>query len=589
MGSVDQTASRLMRPGPDIQATPGSAYLLVVENDSSRIVHLPRTGAIVIGRTSEAELQLNHASVSRRHATIRIDEGTMRIADLGSHNGTRVNGELVQESRTLASGDVASVGDVVMVVHVSNPPVVSRATYPENGWRRRLAEELDRAMTFHRSLAVIAIFGVDPSATALLSEPLRMIDVVGEGADGHALLVLPEVERDQARELAEAVLAAVKATHPAARAGLAMCPTDATDPDTILLAARKAVRRAEPGTVADAAQAVQYVELGDRRVMVLDPAMGRVFALLERLAVNASLAVLIRGETGVGKENAAYAVHHWSKRKGPFLAVNCAAIGPESLVDSELFGHDKGAFTGATTAKAGLFENADGGTVFLDEVGELPLAIQVKLLRALENRTIKRLGENAKERAIDIKLVAATHRNLDEEAREGRFRTDLLFRLAGATVILPPLRDRRCEIPMLARMFLAAACKLDGRAEKAITPEAMGVLLGHGWPGNVRELKSAMEYAAAVAPDEHVEVSDLPAPLSGTPAAPVNITGPHEVLALPTDGPSTFRPIADELRDLERRRMAEALATANGVKTKAAQLIEMPIRTFTLKLKQYKL
>ncbi|HEU0037149.1 MAG TPA: sigma 54-interacting transcriptional regulator [Kofleriaceae bacterium] len=584
MGSVDQTASRLVRPGMLNASTPGSAYLLVVENDTSRIFHMPRSGAIVIGRASEVELQLNHASVSRRHATIRIDDDAMRIADLGSHNGTRVNGELVQESRALASGDVASVGDVVLVVHVSDPQVASRATYAETGWRRRLAEELERATTFHRSLAVIAVFGITPAAVSAMSGALRLIDVVGEGTDGQALLLLPEVDRDQARTLARAALDAVVDELPAVRAGLAMCPTDACDPDTILLAARKAARRAGAGQCAEAAEAATTIELGSRRVLVIDPAMSRVYALLERLA-SSQLPVLITGETGVGKENAAYAVHHGSKRTGAFIAVNCAAIGPESLVESELFGHDKGAFTGASAAKAGLFENAVGGTVFLDEVGELPLSIQAKLLRALETRKITRLGES-RERPIDVRLVAATNRALEAEVKAGRFRQDLLFRLAGATVVLPPLRDRRCEIAVLARSFLDDACARAGRPRMTITDEAMQVLLTYDWPGNVRELKNAMEYVSAAAPDERVEPYDLPERLGGaTPHAPVAAA----VEPTPKLDAVGFRPIAEELKDLERRRMAEALVAAGGVKTRAAQLIEMPIRTFTLKLKQYKL
>jgi transcriptional regulator with GAF, ATPase, and Fis domain len=280
-------------------------------------------------------------------------------------------------------------------------------------------------------------------------------------------------------------------------------------------------------------------------------------------------------------------VHHWSKRAGSFIAVNCAAIGPDSLVESELFGHEKGAFTGAVAAKAGLFESAMGGTVFLDEVGELPLSVQAKLLRALETKMIVRLGET-KERPIDVRLVAATNRSLEDEVKAGRFRQDLLFRLAGATVILPPLRDRRCEIPMLARMFLAAACTRGNRAEMTITPEAMQVLLTYGWPGNVRELKNTIEHVSAAAPDEHVEVYDLPERLGGAgPHTVSGTTGPSE--AIPVDPPTTFRSIADELRELERRRMAEALVASGGVKTRAAQLIDMPIRTFTLKLKQYKL
>src|SRR5439155_8250906 len=244
---------------------------------------------------------------------------------------------------------------------------------------------------------------------------------------------------------------------------------------SILPAARSAAGRASPGKLGERSGAATRLELGERHVLLADPAMARVFALLERLA-SAELPVLVTGETGVGKENAAYAVHHWSKRSGPFVAVNCAALGPESLVDSELFGHEKGAFTGAVAAKAGLFESAAGGTVFLDEVGELPVAIQAKLLRALETRKITRLGET-KERPIELRLVAATNRALEDEVAAGRFRQDLYFRLSGATVILPPLRDRKCEIPVLARALLAEACARHGRAAMTITPGAMPVLL----------------------------------------------------------------------------------------------------------------
>jgi len=581
--SVERTASRLARFDDD-GAGPGFAYLLVVDNDASSIFHLPRSGAIVIGRAPEVELRVQHASVSRRHATIRVDDGVVRIADLGSHNGTRVNGEAVAEARTLASGDVATVGDVVLVVHFSAPAVVARAAYPESGWRRRLAEELVRAISFKRSLAVAVLHGTTASQLGELAGALRLIDVVGTGEDGQALLLLPEVERDQAREIVERTLAGV----PGARAGLAMCPADACDADTILLAARTAARRAAPGQLAEHAETATRIELGSRHVLVADPAMLRLFALLERLAA-VELPVLVTGETGVGKENAAYAVHHWSKRTGPFIPVNCAAIGPESLVESELFGHDKGAFTGATQIKAGLFESASGGTVFLDEVGELPLAIQAKLLRALETRRITRLGES-RERPIDVRVVAATNRALPAEVSAGRFRQDLYFRLSGAPVVLPPLRDRRCEIPLLARAFLDDACARAARPAMTITPAAMQLLLTHGWPGNVRELKHTMEFVMAAAPDDRLEPSDLPerfAELEPTPAAS---SASAEVPAAAADGKAAeFRPLADEMRELERRRMAEALAAAGGIKTRAAQLIGMPIRTFTLKLKQHKL
>ena len=585
MGSVDQTASRIGRLGDD-EVGPGTAYLLVVDNDSSSIFHLPRSGSIVIGRSPDIELRVQHASVSRRHATIRVEDGIVRVADLGSHNGTRVNGEPVGEARALASGDVVTVGDVVLVVHFSKPAAVARAAYAESGWRRRLAEELERAVTNGRTLAVVAVLDANAAAASALAATARMIDAVGNGDGGQILLLFPEVDRAKARELADAALDAAL-PHAPVRAGLAMCPFDAVDSDTILLAARSASRRADPGKLALASETATRIELGERHVLVADPAMLRLFALLERLAAS-DLPVLVTGETGVGKENAAFAVHHWSKRTGPFIAVNCAAMGPESLVDSELFGHEKGAFTGATATKAGLFESASGGTVFLDEVGELPLAIQAKLLRALEVKKITRLGDS-RERSIDVRLVAATNRSLEQEVTAGKFRQDLFFRLSGATVILPPLRDRRCEIPLLARAFLADSCTRSGRAAMTISPATMQVLLTHSWPGNVRELRNTMEYVMAAAPDETVEPYDLPERLGGADGSgptPVPVEAAPE---LPADSKAAFRPIAEELRELEKRRMSEALAAAGGVKTRAAQLIDMPIRTFTLKLKQYKL
>ena len=566
MSSVDRTASRLVTFERDISG-PGTAYLVVVDNDTSSIFHLPLSGAVVIGRAPEVELRVQHASVSRRHATIRVDDGIVRIADLGSHNGTRVNGEPVSEARVMASGDVATVGDVVLVLQVSQPTTPARSTLGEAQWRRRLVEELERAVTFKRTLAVVAVLGAKP---AQLTKAVRLIDVVGGGDDGQALLLLPEVERAEAQEIAERAVAEVEG----ARAGLAMCPSDAVDADTILLEARAAARRAKPGRVAAPHEAVTRIQLGNREVLVADPAMQRMYSLLERLAASA-LPVLVNGPTGAGKDHAAYAVHHWSGRKGPFIPVNCAALGPESLLDSELFGHEKGAFTGALAAKAGLFEAADGGTLFLDEVGDLPLAVQAKLLRTLESKTIVRVGDT-RERPVDVRLVAATHKNLDEEVAAGRFRQDLLYRLAGARVMLPPLKDRKCEIPLLAHAFLGP--------DKKIAPATMQVLLTHTWPGNVRELRRAMEFAAVTAPDDTVEPTDLPPELGGTPDIPAPAS-PQK----PVESRRAFRPIAEELEELERRRMVEALEAAGGVKTKAAQLIAMPIRTFTLKAKQYSL
>jgi two-component system response regulator AtoC len=342
--------------------------------------------------------------------------------------------------------------------------------------------------------------------------------------------------------------------------------------------------RVRPAPDASDDDAITYIELGPRRVVVAEPAMTRVFGVLERVA-RSLLPVLISGETGVGKDNAAYAVHHWSRRTGEFIAVNCAALGPESLIESELFGHDRGAFTGAVVAKPGLLESAAGGTVFLDEVGELPDSIQPKLLRALEAKRIVRLGETT-ERPIDVRIVAATNRSLDDEVKERRFRRDLYFRLRGATVLLPPLRDRRREIAMLARALLADACTRACRGPMTLSSEGMQVLLDYQWPGNVRELKNTLEYVAVTALGDRVEPSDLPDHLGG--AHPCSIP-PRDAAQRALQTETAFRPIGDEICELECNRMRQALAAAGGIRTRAARLIKMPIRTFTLRLKQYKL
>ncbi|RKH21692.1 sigma-54-dependent Fis family transcriptional regulator, partial [Corallococcus sp. CA031C] len=328
--------------------------------------------------------------------------------------------------------------------------------------------------------------------------------------------------------------------------------------------------------------------LGERSVVVADAALVRLFELLRRLAAS-PLPVLVHGETGAGKENAAWAVHHWSPRSAQtFVAINCAAL-PESLVEAELFGHEKGAFSGADRARAGLLERASGGTLFLDEVAELSLPIQAKLLRALDQQVITRLGDS-RERPVDLRVVAATHRVLADEVKAGRFRQDLFFRLSAAVVMLPPLRDRPRELPLLARAFLEDACARAGRPVLHLSAATMAVLGAHSWPGNVRELKNALEYAAATSPGPVVEPSHLPESLreglerSDADAGETTVRDGTEPPV-----PRAFQNLAEELRTLERQRMVEALEATGGVQTRAAQLIGMPLRTFAFKLKQHRI
>ncbi len=577
MSDMETTATRRPfaagSPGPS-----GTAYLVVVEDDKTWRVYLPREGVVTIGRGEKAGIQLEHGSVSRdRHAAIHVERATFRVSDLESHNGTRVNGELLQDSRTLSSGDVITCGEVVLVFHASNA-VSSRATLGEIGWRRRLVEELERAVTYRRSLAVLVVHGIARSAVRAVAEQVRLIDVVAESERDGALLLMPEADRDIARETAAKVMEALRAAGTQARGGLVVCPDDAADADSMLFLARRGAKAAAIGEVLEVCDAPADVQLGDKQVVVLDPAMVGTYTTLERIAPS-RLDVLITGENGVGKENAALAIHHWSKRTGAYITVNCATL--DDLAEAKLFGHAKGAFTGAVTAEPGLFEAADGGTLFLDDVNSLPLATQAKLLRVLESGTLSRLGE-IRERTVDVRVVSASNQSLPELVAAGQFREDLMFRLARTRIWLPPLRDRRCEIPVLARRFLDSACTANHRAPMQITPEAMQRLLTDEWPGNVRQLRNVVESACVNALADWIELSDVARELD--PPSPALAPVPAEPAP---QAPGSFRPIYEELRELERTRIVEALDAAEGVRTRAAQLLDMPIRTFTLRLKQY--
>jgi two-component system response regulator AtoC len=302
-----------------------------------------------------------------------------------------------------------------------------------------------------------------------------------------------------------------------------------------------------------------------------------VYRLLEQAAA-LDITVLLGGETGTGKELAARAIHYHSARKERrFVPVNCGALPPD-LVESELFGHARGAFTGASGAKAGLFEEAQGGTIFLDEVGELPLATQVKLNRALQEKEIRRVGENQPQK-IDVRVIAATHRDLRAELAAGRFREDLYYRLHVFPIRLPPLRERLEDVPLLAQHFLQKHAKAFRRAVTGLEPDALRVLTSHGWPGNVRELENAIERAVAVAAGDRVRAEDLPPEVAAAPAA----TPPGELLAaLP------YRDAVDRARDrLSREYLGALMKEFGGNVTRAAERAGMERESLHRLLKRY--
>ena len=298
------------------------------------------------------------------------------------------------------------------------------------------------------------------------------------------------------------------------------------------------------------------------------PAMQAVLDLVERVAPT-DATLLIQGESGTGKEVIAKAVHHASARAArPFVAVNCGAV-PETLLESELFGYMRGAFTGAAAAKPGLFEEADGGTLLLDEIAEMPASLQVKLLRALQSGEVRRLGAT-QSMTIDVRVIAATHGDLAALIGEGRFREDLYYRLNVIQIVLPPLRDRREDIPALAAHFLARAAGKLGR-ERRLSPPALERLLRYPWPGNVRELENAVERAAILSRSDRVEPDDLP---------------PHVSAGLQL-GPSPALPRQITLADAERAHILQTLERFGRNHSGAAEALGIGRTTLWRKLKDY--
>ena len=319
---------------------------------------------------------------------------------------------------------------------------------------------------------------------------------------------------------------------------------------------------------------------GGDRLVVDDPTLTGVSSLIREIA-GSTASILVLGETGVGKEVLASTLHELSGRKGPLMRINCAALS-ESLLESELFGHDKGAFTGAVTARAGLLEAAGGGSVFLDEVGELPLSIQAKLLRAVEAREILRLG-STRPVQIDVRFIAATNRDLPQEVSAGRFRHDLYFRLDGVSLKIPPLRERSGKIASLALGFLEEAGKRTGRPVRA-SPALIAALEAHSWPGNVRELKAVIERAVLLASGGELS----PRHLAFSPQAETPRSQPLPVVDAPADDAIDLAFLTPEQRD-DRERVIAALEACVGNQTRAAKQLGISRTTLVNKLGLYRI
>jgi two-component system response regulator AtoC len=563
-------------------------YLLVFDGDSSSMVRLSENGEQIIGRDQDADIQIKDESISRHHARIVSKNGESWLIDLNSHNGTRLNGELLSTPRALLSGDQLQIGKVTLIYHAS-----SRSKRPEAGlsfseFSQRCTKELTRALSTQDQIGLVVAYlgaGIERELSEKLLRVLFPAALLCWDSDEQLLFMLPKVE-DPALDCKN-LLGLLLTLTSKVRLGFSVTPTDGCTLESLLSGARAAALSATPGTSGEASQTFRSLQIGTKKVLIADPVMIRTYDLLERLA-NTSLPILITGETGVGKELTAQAIHMRSHRRDKqMLELNCAVL-QENLLEGELFGYQRGAFTGAANAKQGLLEAASGSTLFLDEIGELSLSVQAKLLRVLETQKLTRLGE-VNPRKVDLRLIAATNRDLEAEIKAGRFRQDLFFRLKGALLYLPPLRDRPREIQLLARAFLLEACERQNRTPIELSPRSIRCLAEHSWPGNIRELKYVMGYIAAVVEEKLVEPHHFSSQLHQTliqmepELVPVQNTQ-KEVIQAP---PQKAKSLADELREQEKARIAEALHANNHNQTRAAKSIQMPLRTFLNRLKLY--
>ena len=532
----------------------GSWYLIVALDDerNTRVIPLGDGAELVFGRSAGAGVVIEHEAVSRRHTAIRRRGEVVVVEDLGSRNGTTINGTPIAGVRRAAAGDVIGVGPATAIVARSSASRGRQlATLTE--LEDRLAMEVERALRYQRPLALAMLRLEGPGDAVMahddrLLRDMRRIDLVAEYGPDEIAIVLPEtcaaaiaVVARRAEVTAEAVTVCC---------GTASFPEDGSNAGALVGAARERLRGAR---TAHDGPAVGPTRRLPHRLVVVDPLMKQVFKLAER-AAQVPISVLVVGETGTGKEVVAEAIHRLSPRAAaPFVRLNCAAL-TETLVESELFGHEKGAFTGAAATKRGFFEAAAGGTLFLDEVGELPLGTQAKLLRVLEQWRIVRVGGTT-EIPVDIRLVCATNRDLEIEVQRGRFREDLFFRIAAFVIPVPPLRDRRSEIVPLAAHFAHEIATDLRQPAVGFQPEAMDALQQASWPGNVRELRNVIERAVVLSEGLKIGREHLPEQvLQQTRAAP------HDALD-----------VRQRVASVERETVLAALDAVEGNQTQAAK------------------
>ncbi len=523
---------------------------------------LPMAGVIEVGRAAGCDVVIDHPSVSRRHA--RLSLAPLQITDENSRNGTRLRGTSLEPgvAAPLAIGEAVQLGQITMLIHyktlVAEGPTGSALRWSSESLVRQIEIECARSARSGSPFAYARLH-VDAGELAYeqLRATLRTTDIVADSRRRFELL-LPDTSSAQAAGATARLLDLAAACRADVRIAVARYPYDGTTAEALIARVWEQLDR-QPGTGA---------------------AMDATRALIAQVA-GADVSVLISGETGVGKELCAEMIHRQSPRAlRPFVKLNCSTI-TESLIESELFGHERGAFTGATASTPGLLESGQGGTVFLDEIGELPLHAQAKLLRVLEERIVRRVGSSTG-RTLDIRFVCATNRYLPDEVEAGRFRRDLYYRINGVTIEIPPLRERTAEIAALARAF--AARPRGSTPPAPLSDDVIEALARHPWPGNIRELRNTVERALVLAgggrvTSEHLRLDPEPPRRSSVPTLPIERISSSEITG---EGS-----LATSVAEVERRRILEALERCGGNQTRAARMLGISRNTLLTRLDVY--
>ncbi len=541
---------------------PSGLCILALWDNQHLTFPLPDRGSITVGRTDGVEIQLDDEAISRQHIKFHIGE-TLQVEDLGSANGTRVRGRFLKSGETieLNPGDTVELGRTLLVVKFASVPTRPFRIYAHEYFEPRVDDECARAERGGVKFAVVRVHGGGVPAALLqqrLAAAVRAGDVVASyGPDEHELLLV-DCDCRVAERRSAALLASFRQFSPSALLGLACFPRDGRTSASLLERANAAVR----GLDSNQEKA---------SVTVPDGTMESLRRTVERIA-GSSISVLFTGETGVGKSLLAKELHRTSPRaQRAFVALNCAEL-TESLLEAELFGYEKGAFTGAEQAKAGLIETADGGTLLLDEIGDLAITTQAKLLRVLEDHEVRRIG-SLRPRHVDLRVVACTNRDLEAECERGTFRRDLYFRLAGISLEVPPLRKRTGELEGLARAFLEqAAASAERPSAPTLGPEALVALQRYPWPGNVRELRNVMERAALLSQYSVIRAEHLPVERLRNTVYP-KAEGPG------ADGAAQMARHAGE-----RQELLDVLAECGGNQSRAAKRLGISRRTLVTRL-----